>query len=327
MNCSRGKYRVYSAIVLSWLFLQVESMAEQVRKKTTSTGIVAIQSGRLNIRRGPGADYPVIATAAKGDVLSIVEEPEEWCKIRLSDGEVGYACGIYIRIQKPGVPEISFTAQWDVAWWENHFQMHGISYGAWREKWMALVQNSHDCALKYMEIQVFKWIDEYEIGGVQKMFALQKSKTTPIVLIRGIENVRPGKIETAINKPRKLKVNAPIQFRLRNGRAYELNIVCKKSASQGHARLDGSLILSSKSKSQKITVFDVYWPEGEKPVLGSEAGASIMWAGDIDKDGKIDLLLNLSKHYNMNAPTLFLSSPVQNDDLVKKVAAYFQLGC
>jgi hypothetical protein len=34
----------------------------------------------------------------------------------------------------------------------------------------------------------------------------------------------------------------------------------------------------------------------------------LLWAGDLDNDGAIDLIVNLSQSYNVSAPTLFLSS-------------------
>ncbi|MBI1807320.1 MAG: hypothetical protein HYR76_09755 [Ignavibacteria bacterium] len=54
---------------------------------------------------------------------------------------------------------------------------------------------------------------------------------------------------------------------------------------------------------------------------------SILWAGDLDRDGKLDLLLDLTNHYNASEPTLFLSSQATEGKLVAKVASHRSVGC
>lgn len=53
---------------------------------------------------------------------------------------------------------------------------------------------------------------------------------------------------------------------------------------------------------------------------------ALLWAGDLDRDGRIDLLLNLTDHYNKSVLTLFLSSPAQNKFL-EKAAVRTTTGC
>ncbi len=53
----------------------------------------------------------------------------------------------------------------------------------------------------------------------------------------------------------------------------------------------------------------------------------LLWAGDLDRDGKLDLLLDLSHHYNETAMTLFLSSQAESGQMVKKVATFLVHGC
>jgi len=43
-------------------------------------------------------------------------------------------------------------------------------------------------------------------------------------------------------------------------------------------------------------------------VSADEGFPHVVWAGDLDRDGKLDLLLDLTWHYNVSAPTLYLSS-------------------
>ncbi len=58
-----------------------------------------------------------------------------------------------------------------------------------------------------------------------------------------------------------------------------------------------------------------------------DAMTSIIWAGDIDGDKKLDLIIELSNHYNVTAPTLFLSAPAKENEVVVPVAEHRSVGC
>lgn len=54
---------------------------------------------------------------------------------------------------------------------------------------------------------------------------------------------------------------------------------------------------------------------------------SIMFAGDMDGDGFVDLLIDTSTHYNMISPTLYLSAPAQKGHLLKVTGQHIAVGC
>lgn len=58
-----------------------------------------------------------------------------------------------------------------------------------------------------------------------------------------------------------------------------------------------------------------------------EVQPAVFFAGDIDRDGGLDLIYNLSDHYNMSNLTLFLSSAAADGQLVKQVANWKTTGC
>lgn len=59
---------------------------------------VSTESSNLNIRSQASTDAEVIGKAAKGEIVSLVEQTsEEWWKIRTSRGEEGYAYSRYLR--------------------------------------------------------------------------------------------------------------------------------------------------------------------------------------------------------------------------------------
>lgn len=53
----------------------------------------------------------------------------------------------------------------------------------------------------------------------------------------------------------------------------------------------------------------------------------VLLISDIDNDGFPDLILNTARHYNMYRPTVYLSSFVEKDQLVKVVALHESVGC
>ena len=54
---------------------------------------------------------------------------------------------------------------------------------------------------------------------------------------------------------------------------------------------------------------------------------TLLWVGDLDRDGKPDLLIDLHRHYNVFLPTLFLSSEAGQGGILKQVASIRSVGC
>lgn len=52
-----------------------------------------------------------------------------------------------------------------------------------------------------------------------------------------------------------------------------------------------------------------------------------LWSGDLDGDGRVDFIFDTSEHYNVFAPTLFLSSEASKGEVAKSVATFATSGC
>ena len=61
--------------------------------------------------------------------------------------------------------------------------------------------------------------------------------------------------------------------------------------------------------------------------LGDDAGPVLLFAGDLDRDGRLDLLLDTTDHYNLSQPVLLLSSQATPRELVRAVATHRSTGC
>lgn len=100
---------------------------------------------------------------------------------------------------------------------------------------------------------------------------------------------------------------------------------------------DRPLRLSFKGDDYVITAVDseIYLQSGEQKTLlpnlsagGSESddSTSLLWAGDLDGDGKLDLLFAYSG-YNNGGICLYMSVGAGNAALVKQVACHGGVGC
>lgn len=62
-------------------------------------------------------------------------------------------------------------------------------------------------------------------------------------------------------------------------------------------------------------------------VLYDETVPTLVLAGDLDNDGRLDLLIDTSNHYNLSRLTLFLSSSAKAGEWVAPVAVLQTTGC
>jgi len=107
---------------------------------------------------------------------------------------------------------------------------------------------------------------------------------------------------------------APMTTRLVLGKKELLLRRVVESAGGEVARV--RVILESGGRSQLLAESD-----------STDLAGYVLWSGDLDHDGEIDLVVDLSDHYNMSVPTLLLSSEAIGADLVAAVATHVSTGC
>ncbi|MEA4917105.1 hypothetical protein SDC9_212291 [bioreactor metagenome] len=58
---------------------------------------VVTQESRLNIRKGPGTDQPIVGKAEKGEIITLISKTnDQWWLVRDVDGEEGYCYSQYL---------------------------------------------------------------------------------------------------------------------------------------------------------------------------------------------------------------------------------------
>lgn len=88
------------------------------------------------------------------------------------------------------------------------------------------------------------------------------------------------------------------------------------------------IMLSAGSTAQVLATTTGYFEPGAATMsLGDDAAPRLLFAGDLDRDGKLDLIFDTTDHYNLSRPTLFLSAPAQPGGSVSDVARFEAIGC
>lgn len=130
----------------------------------------------------------------------------------------------------------------------------------------------------------------------------------PLLLVRGVSGLRPGAV-----------THAPVE---------------RQPLLPGMAvHLDGELSLVASSDDQVAYRLVLRGPDGltqvlvEHSELLDDTVPSLILAGDLDRDGRPDLLLDLSNHYNLSRVTLFLSSSAGAGQWLAPVASLQTTGC
>jgi hypothetical protein len=192
--------------------------------------------------------------------------------------------------------------------------------------WLALLAyGSHD-ALEAVGIEVTTVRDgildpdEGPFTGKKVTLDGAQAGTDPVLLVRGLPRLEPrpdvlrAEIDTA-SWPTSLWTVRRVQFVL-GGQRYTLRVTPSDPA---QPLTDRSEVLLDDGITTQLL-----HPMPRDP---SDAAWELLWAGDLDGDGRLDLYMNLSHHDNMTHQMLFLSTAAGAGDLVGLVAEFTTTGC
>lgn len=142
------------------------------------------------------------------------------------------------------------------------------------------------------------------------------------VLLRG-PGLRAGAVGAAAIGPEpRLLGESAIALRLQ-GRDYRLSLDCDVPAADARCRIR----LAQGARRQVLLEIAAGRADDGRLLLGDDASPALWFAGDLDRDGRLDLLLDTSDHYNVGRPTLLLSSQARAGELVRPVATHRSTGC
>jgi hypothetical protein len=201
---------------------------------------------------------------------------------------------------------------------------HGSDMPAKSSKgWLGLYKTGKGFALIETTIKVQPTrdavVDEDENEKTGKEVSVNHS-TEPLFLVKGAAMLKGGSAATVLSGEKDLLNNKTISLRLA-GKDYHLKVIANKRKSNPLAiREDARLVLTRGKTMQVLDVFGNDTEAGD-PYWG------LLWAGDLDNDGKLDLYLDVRWRYNISQHILFLSSPAGKGRIVKQIAHMETKGC
>lgn len=137
----------------------------------------------------------------------------------------------------------------------------------------------------------------------------------PVFLVKGVRLI-PHRLLPTIFSGKKFLYNEPLVRLTFGGRDYELNATAHK---EEEAKKGAALTISSGSETQMLH----FVPDA----MEIPENMSLMWVGDLDEDGKLDLYVDISEHYNVSRRVLFLSSLAGKGKMLRKAAEFRTTGC
>lgn len=148
-------------------------------------------------------------------------------------------------------------------------------------------------------------------------------KDTCVVLIEKLPYFIDGKISN-VKIPENIYPEENFKFSYK-GIEYTLFATGKKKKEQSDADWivvsNYKLYLSAVIDGKKKTELLVSKKDFDDQMI------QIMFAGDLDDDNKLDLIINTASHYNVSSPTLYLSKPAEKGRIIKPVGIFTTVGC
>lgn len=151
----------------------------------------------------------------------------------------------------------------------------------------------------------------------------------PVLLVRGIRGLKDGRLSTTKTKP-------PESF-VEPGQNIDLQLIGEESHTSTRLEVAGRMITPTGQfdRLPEDFEFTLVQTSGANLVKQSlakfpsiiDGNPRLVWAGDIDRDGKVDVLLDIQDKYFVSHLALYLSSAAKEGELVGKVAEWKTTGC
>ena len=161
-------------------------------------------------------------------------------------------------------------------------------------------------------------------GDLPRDWLKFEKKGDLLFLVRGLPNLRPSAVTTLLRHDPNNYDSLDVGFRKPlklNGKTYVLRVTSGLQRDGGRVNV---LLLEAEGKSQ-VVAFNMYYKDHN--TLYNTIG-ELLWGGDMDGDGKLDLYLS---HYGFEKgggrTSLYLSSAASGEDLVKEVGSFSSGGC
>jgi hypothetical protein len=194
------------------------------------------------------------------------------------------------------------------------------------EQFLGLFPVGKDYELRSVKIHLVESVNDFymnpdgtDVVGWEVMI---DDPIEPLFLLKG-PDLKPGPVRTVLSKSTPIALNTPVRLLLSESETYIL------SAS---GKLKSKINNTSENSVEKVIdhyTITLHYNIDQDIIqlaeccnhLGEDNALQLLWAGDINGDGRMDFIIDTSENYWGYQPTLFLSTP-EKGFIVKKVASH-----
>lgn len=179
-----------------------------------------------------------------------------------------------------------------------------------QRNWIGLYDEHNQHSLKPAQVSITLTRHHMtDADGEQTGKRVTVSPETPLVLISGLDGLQPGPIKHLDFNKTHIHPGDTLSFEFLK-KTYQL-IVTSNQDKNGSA-IDCKLFLNYEGKSQLLGESDFF----------DDTTFNVVWAGDLDGDNTLDLLMDLSYKYSFGLFTLFTSSNTKPGELLHLIAQH-----
>lgn len=196
-----------------------------------------------------------------------------------------------------------------------------------KEKWLGLFWSKAGCYLAETKLKtkrVYDAIIDEEETKKTGWDVQTVNKDSAIILIEALSYLTPHKVQEVILNKAQIFPGDTLRINYK-GINYEIFATGGKKRGQGDSELfdvwNYKLYLTATFNGAQHKSLLVAQPNFDDQMI------NLIFAGDIDGDGILDLIIDTSRHYNVTSPTIYLSRPADSGEIVKPMGAHISMGC
>ena len=205
---------------------------------------------------------------------------------------------------------------------EGSYHKNEVWSGAEKKDWLGLFHENGAYVLRPAKLEISTVhdpvLDEEHVRSGREVKAAEPNL---VFFLTGLQHVKHGAVDTAHYAKTVVAAGKDLTYTL-HGKAYTIH-------AYGDSLEINDYGYSYKNYGWKVSGMKQGKTVEQKLTEHERFDASVyvlLWAGDLDRDGIPDLLLDLSNHYNVSRYALFLSSGAGRGKLYKKMAEFEVVG-
>ncbi len=198
---------------------------------------------------------------------------------------------------------------------------HGMDVPLHQPKqWQGLFCKDLRCSFHAVQIETRPTIDEVGddppgVKSATEVFLVGVHSHEPLFLVRGL-GFKARSLQALFVGQREMQTGDEFAFGPTID-GFLLKVEGKKTEEEPLPKGSKLFLVRGQQKQELFAL-----PDG-----GNDPYITVLWIGDLDGDGKPDLIIDMSDHYNVSRKVLLLSSQAKKGDLVGSAAVLQTEGC